>query len=83
MAERTYVVIVAGESLQMHRLTASALIARLNENYWGERKVFSASDVANATVDLMAVDGLFIIAGDLVVPQPKKHVTEWTIPGDA
>lgn len=74
-----YMVISTGDGATVERLSKDKVIARLNEGYWGDRKIFMAEDFRLGFIDLMEKRGLFIIKGDLVAPKPVEVVKKYDI----
>lgn len=79
-----FTVIATGDgSASIEIMTRTELLKRLDEGYWGRRKIFSASDFVYSggrrVIDLLAAAGLFIVKGPVVKPQPKEVVEKWTL----
>lgn len=84
MSAAKYFVISSGESgIHIDELTAAGLKKRIGEDYYGTKDRFYGK--------LPRIDGghflerdsetaLLVIKGEIVVPTPKKVVTEFEIP---
>lgn len=81
-----YYIVSTGEGgASFERLSEPMLISRLNEGYWGKRTVWTPEMLGKHArgdvihVDLMETEGLFIIHGEIIVPQPEKVVETWSV----
>jgi len=82
-----YIVVSVGDGASIERLTRAQLMDRLNEKWWGAKRILDVDAferllgrTGSGAIDLMATAGLFIIKGDLVVPKPAKVVETWSLP---
>lgn len=78
-----YTVVATGDGASIELLTRTELLKRLDEGFWGRKKIFSNSDFVfsggRSVIDLNEKAGLFIIKGNIVKPQPKEVVEKWTL----
>lgn len=78
---KIYTIIRTGDGASIERISKEILVQRLNINYYGSKvRIFTAGDLmAQRTHDLMELEGIFIIEGDLVSPISKTVVKEWSL----
>lgn len=74
-----YTVISVGDGASIERLTRAKLTERLNEKWWGDKRILDYRAFDNGAIDLMATEGLFIIKGDCIMPKPKKVIETWEL----
>jgi hypothetical protein len=74
-----YYVISTSEDgdVSLESMSRETLLERLKENYWGDYPIHKLEP--GIGVGLQDSAGIYIIAGESVVPQPKQVVTEWDI----
>lgn len=85
--EQIYIVLFVGDGARMERLTKSQLVERLDKQWWGatqmiDKTLFDTWSIrgGGGALDLMETGGLFIIKGDLIVPEAKQVVKTWDVP---
>lgn len=80
MAEEKFVVIYTGEDgTRVDFLTESVLVARLNENWWGDVNIMDENQVAHERDTNCWGEALLILKANVVVPKPKETVTTWAL----
>lgn len=79
MSENIYAVIHSGEGdVTVKFLVESELLKHLNENYWGQDRVFTSKDLVGG-LNLTERSGLLILRGEVVIPTPEKIVERWKL----
>ena len=64
--------------VRLEALDRKTLLNRLKENYWGEAPSIRVLEEGQI-VDVREKNGLYIIAGEAIIPRPKKVVEEWDV----
>lgn len=80
--KESYFVIHVQEGVSLWQLTKEELLAKLDENYWGDEALFleSGPHAGNAHhMDLMEERGTIIIKGEMVTPFSAEKVIKHNI----
>lgn len=79
-----YYVIYMSEdgNTSLYVMRKDTLLKRIADEYWGKCKIYQLTLQPGNECDCVSLEsgaGLYIIAGESVIPKPKTRVVEWEI----